>query len=96
LYKPEDVVVCLCVHYVLTGINNYGQLSWHVPNDDEIGFAIQIFKDIVDPSISILESLIAPGKQDRLPFNPLLNSFDQASSETKCGAMTFAGMWTYT
>jgi hypothetical protein len=58
---------------MLTRINNYGQLSWHVPSDDEIGFAIQIFKDIVDPTISILESLITPGKQNQLYSDSLLN-----------------------
>ncbi|KAI0322289.1 hypothetical protein OF83DRAFT_1094493 [Amylostereum chailletii] len=36
-------------------------VSWHVPSGEEIGFALQIFKDIVEPALQDLEKLLAPG-----------------------------------
>ncbi|KAL4243081.1 BLM10 family protein [Abortiporus biennis] len=37
------------------------QLSWHVPDDNEIDFALQIMKDLIEPTIDILDDLIQPG-----------------------------------
>ncbi|KAF8226105.1 hypothetical protein L208DRAFT_1425249 [Tricholoma matsutake] len=37
-----------------------GELSWHVPSDDEIGFAIRIFEEIVEPTLAVLEGLVLP------------------------------------
>ena len=62
LYKPEEVVVCFVFIVPLQKLIPQ-KLSWHVPNDEEIGFAIRIFKEIVEPTLSVLESLVAPGTQ---------------------------------
>jgi proteasome activator subunit 4 len=37
------------------------QLNWHVPNDDEIDFVIQIFREIVEPTLETLENLFKDG-----------------------------------
>ncbi|RDB28522.1 Proteasome activator complex subunit 4 [Hypsizygus marmoreus] len=36
-------------------------MSWHVPNNEEIEFALEIFRSLVEPTLSVLENLIAPG-----------------------------------
>ncbi|KAK1232607.1 Proteasome activator BLM10 [Marasmius sp. AFHP31] len=36
-------------------------VSWHVPNQEEIDFAIQVFRELIEPTLSILESLLRPG-----------------------------------
>ncbi|KAF5384678.1 hypothetical protein D9757_006201 [Collybiopsis confluens] len=33
-------------------------ISWHVPNDEEIDFAIQVFTELVEPSLLILDHLL--------------------------------------
>lgn len=35
------------------------KVSWHHPNDSEIDFAIQIFKDLVEPTMSLLDELLS-------------------------------------
>ncbi|KDQ54765.1 hypothetical protein JAAARDRAFT_71570 [Jaapia argillacea MUCL 33604] len=37
------------------------KISWHVPNDEEIRFALQIFKDIVEPTMDELDKLLTEG-----------------------------------
>ncbi|EDR15426.1 uncharacterized protein LACBIDRAFT_301740 [Laccaria bicolor S238N-H82] len=37
------------------------EISWHVPDPEEIGFALQIFKELVEPTLTALEDLLAPG-----------------------------------
>ena len=37
------------------------QVTWHVPNSQEIQFALRIFKELVEPTLSSLESLLEPG-----------------------------------
>lgn len=52
-------------------------MSWHVPNDDEIDFALQILREIVEPTIKDLESLLLPGTLSFFSFelgNNMLNS----------------------
>ncbi|KDR84809.1 hypothetical protein GALMADRAFT_217878 [Galerina marginata CBS 339.88] len=34
------------------------EVSWHIPNADEINFAIRIFKELVEPALVSLESLL--------------------------------------
>ncbi|KAH9487110.1 Proteasome activator complex subunit 4 [Psilocybe cubensis] len=36
-------------------------ISWHTPNSQEIQFAIRIFKELVEPTLESLESLLKPG-----------------------------------
>ncbi|KAJ7597613.1 hypothetical protein C8J56DRAFT_1001469 [Mycena floridula] len=38
------------------------QISWHVPNDEELDFTIQVFRELIEPTIAILEELLNPGK----------------------------------
>lgn len=42
-------------------LNKYCQPTWHVPNDDEIDFALQIFRELVDPTLIVIEDLFKPG-----------------------------------
>jgi proteasome activator subunit 4 len=37
------------------------QVSWHVPDNAEIDFALQVLKEITEPSLSILEGLLKIG-----------------------------------
>ncbi|CAL1696420.1 unnamed protein product [Somion occarium] len=37
------------------------QISWHVPNDAEIDFALQIFREVAEPALDSLEELLQPG-----------------------------------
>ena len=63
LYKPEDVKVCHRQGYELgVLIRTIQQLSWHVPSSEEIDFALQIFKEIVEPALDLLEELLKPGE----------------------------------
>ncbi|KAK0456353.1 hypothetical protein EV421DRAFT_1699087 [Armillaria borealis] len=36
------------------------EVSWHVPNAEEIDFALQIFRELVEPALSRLEELLLP------------------------------------
>ncbi|KAF8168284.1 hypothetical protein B0H34DRAFT_792908 [Crassisporium funariophilum] len=36
-------------------------VTWHVPNTQEIDFAIRIYKELVEPTITSLENLLKPG-----------------------------------
>ena len=36
-------------------------MSWHVPNEEEIEFILEIFKDIVEPTLGMLEVLLEDG-----------------------------------
>ncbi|EEB88639.1 hypothetical protein MPER_13432, partial [Moniliophthora perniciosa FA553] len=35
-------------------------ISWHVPNNEEIEFAIQIFRELIEPTLQKLEQLLQP------------------------------------
>jgi len=34
------------------------QITWHIPNAEEIQFAIELFDEIVDPTLTKLEALL--------------------------------------
>nr|GAT49743.1 membrane protein [Mycena chlorophos] len=36
------------------------KISWHVPNADEVDYTLQIFEEIVEPTLTILEKLLDP------------------------------------
>ncbi|KXN83586.1 Proteasome activator complex subunit 4 [Leucoagaricus sp. SymC.cos] len=36
------------------------EISWHVPSKDEIQFALQIFRELVEPTLVLLEGLMRP------------------------------------
>lgn len=38
------------------------QLTWHVPNEDEINFVLQIFREFVEPILDTLHGLLEPGQ----------------------------------
>ncbi|KAJ7655130.1 hypothetical protein DFH06DRAFT_491600 [Mycena polygramma] len=38
------------------------KISWHVPNNEEVDFAIQIFKELVEPTLDTLRQLLSPGE----------------------------------
>ncbi|KAE9410746.1 ARM repeat-containing protein [Gymnopus androsaceus JB14] len=37
------------------------QISWHVPNDEEIDFAIEVFKELIEPTLKVLDNLLDSG-----------------------------------
>ena len=37
------------------------QLTWHTPDDEEIEFALQIFKELIEPTMDLLGELLLPG-----------------------------------
>ena len=37
------------------------QLSWHVPSEEEIEFVLEVFRDIVEPTLTMLEALLEDG-----------------------------------
>ncbi|KAH9947692.1 hypothetical protein B0H21DRAFT_737636 [Amylocystis lapponica] len=37
------------------------KLSWHVPNAEEVDFALQIFRELVEPVLTTLNGLLEPG-----------------------------------
>ncbi|KAF9568562.1 hypothetical protein CPC08DRAFT_679680 [Agrocybe pediades] len=37
------------------------KISWHIPNEQEIRFAIRIFRELVEPTLESLEQLLQPG-----------------------------------
>ena len=37
------------------------QIAWHVPSDEEIDFALQIFEKVVEPTLGILQGLLKEG-----------------------------------
>ena len=38
------------------------QISWHVPNAEEVDFALELFREIVEPALAALKSLLENGK----------------------------------
>ncbi|KAH7880399.1 uncharacterized protein C8R40DRAFT_1165366 [Lentinula edodes] len=41
------------------------QISWHVPDDEEIDFAIEVFKKLIEPTLATLEHLLSESGDDR-------------------------------
>ncbi|KNZ79712.1 Proteasome activator complex subunit 4 [Termitomyces sp. J132] len=58
LYAPENVKVDVNFLKAAHRISHAGQLSWHTPNEEEIQFAVDIFKILIEPALAILEHLI--------------------------------------
>jgi hypothetical protein len=42
---------------------NRFQISWHVPTDPELALALEIFKQLVEPSLELLENLLDDSKK---------------------------------
>ena len=36
-------------------------MSWHVPSEEEIDFILEVFRDIVEPTLGMLEALLEDG-----------------------------------
>lgn len=36
-------------------------MSWHVPSEDEIDFVLEVFREIVEPTLGMLEDLVEDG-----------------------------------
>lgn len=36
-------------------------MSWHVPSEDEIDFVLEVFRDIIEPTLEMLEALLEDG-----------------------------------
>ncbi|KAI9462361.1 hypothetical protein BJY52DRAFT_1221991 [Lactarius psammicola] len=43
-------------------------VSWHVPDGEELDFALEVFKEIVEPTLNKLEQLLGPGTCRSLSF----------------------------
>jgi hypothetical protein len=67
-------------------------VSWHTPDDAEIEFALDIFRDLVEPVVGVLEELIRPGNVH--PFSECTSDNNELGKENcamRYGEMTFAG-----
>ena len=47
------------------------QLTWHVPNAEEIDFVLQIFREFVEPILNTLHDLLEPGECSRRTLDVL-------------------------
>lgn len=36
-------------------------MSWHVPSEEEIEFVLEVFRDMVEPTLAMLEALLEDG-----------------------------------
>jgi proteasome activator subunit 4 len=61
LYKPEDVKVCGSISNHTNLFLSSSQISWHVPNDEEIELALRIFREVVEPAMDALDGLLQDG-----------------------------------
>ena len=68
------------------------QITWHVPNAAEIDFALEIFREVVEPALDTLEHLLEPGKSYFPSNNGIcLSRHPQATQLMQSGVTTFAG-----
>lgn len=67
-------------------------MSWHVPTPTEIDFAIQLFKELVEPTLASLLQLLHPGKYVILVISSILiPPLNQEQQGILCGPMSFVG-----
>lgn len=72
------------------------KIAWHVPNDAEIEFILQIFQVIVEPTLQLLYGLLDPGgPQIFLVFPPFTEMNYKTYHATPYGAMTSVGKQSY-
>lgn len=57
LYKPDEVKVS-AAHPASSHFLTPMKVSWHVPNEDEVAFAIEILEQIVSPALETLDRLL--------------------------------------
>ncbi|KAF8203239.1 hypothetical protein BJ912DRAFT_842338 [Pholiota molesta] len=70
-------------------------VSWHVPNVQELEFALRIFKELVEPALESLENLLKPSTWDVNTCLP--NPYTlQALYAMPSGVMTFVGKYSST
>lgn len=43
-------------------------MSWHVPSEEEIDFVLEVFRDIVEPTLEMLEALLEDGMPYLCPY----------------------------
>jgi proteasome activator subunit 4 len=36
-------------------------MSWHVPSEEEIEFVLEVFREIIEPTLGMLEALLEDG-----------------------------------
>ena len=61
MYKPEDVKVISRLYIHICDTNWSRQLTWHDPNEEEIDFVLQIFREFIEPILDTLHALLEPG-----------------------------------
>lgn len=59
--SPRTLMFVSQVCVLILMLMNGPKISWHVPNHAEIDLALQIFKDLVDPTLTLLNDLLADG-----------------------------------
>jgi proteasome activator subunit 4 len=45
-------------------------MSWHIPNEEEIEFVLEVFRDIVEPTLAMLETSLEDGMPSSPPLRP--------------------------
>ena len=56
-------------------------MTWHVPNAEEIDFALQLFRELVEPAMTRLDLLLETGRSMQLFFLSYYEKEYQASRD---------------
>lgn len=67
------------------------KIAWHVPNDAEIDFILQTFKDVIEPALQALRGLLDPGGVNLSLVSSALIDIFKACNVTPFGVMTSVG-----
>ena len=67
------------------------QVSWHVPTNNEIDFALRIFKELVEPTLESLEGLLKPGEDHPPSARIYLSDTEQVLNVMLCGGVISVG-----
>jgi len=70
-------------------------MTWHVPNAEEIDFALQLFRELVEPAMTRLDLLLETGRSMQ-HFSYLILKRNIKHPGTPSGGMTFVGAFTGT
>lgn len=63
--------------------SNFVKVSWHVPNDEEVDFALAIFRELIEPTLIMLENLLRTSMLPTIYINYLTLNVDLAEPEAR-------------
>jgi uncharacterized protein YggT (Ycf19 family) len=69
----------VAIIHIKVDADHLQKILWHVPNHTEISLALQIFKELVEPTLKLLNNLLTDGNfTDISPYYTLTHRFFQA------------------